>query len=118
MLGTFLYQSISHAAPFVVGAACFVASLLSLLFIKTSLRVERPPATSSLRAEISQGVRWLWAQQVIFRLALVMGVLNMVSAAMPFFGAFRKKLVAAIHDGAPWDAINKYYTAVFHLLPA
>ena len=83
LLGTFLYQSISHAAPFVVGAVCFVASLLSLLFIKTSLRVERPPATSSLRAEISQGVRWLWAQQVIFRLALVMGGLNMVSAAMP-----------------------------------
>jgi predicted MFS family arabinose efflux permease len=27
LLGTFLYQSISHAAPFVVGAACFVACL-------------------------------------------------------------------------------------------
>ena len=35
-----------------------------------------------------------------------------VGSAMPFFKAFRKKLLAAINDGAPWDAINKYYRGV------
>ena len=37
---------------------------------------------------------------------------EVVGSAMPFFKAFRKKLLAAISDGAPWDAINKYYRGV------
>lgn len=83
LLGTFLYQSIARAIPFVVGVMCFLASVLSLLFIKTSLRINRPPATNSLKAEIVQGIRWLWNEKLIFRLAFVMGGLNMVNVAMP-----------------------------------
>ena len=35
-----------------------------------------------------------------------------VSTAMPFFTALRKKLIAAVRDGAPWDALNKYYRSI------
>ena len=41
-----------------------------------------------------------------------------VSAAMPFFTAFRKKLLAAIKDGAPWDDVSKYYRSIVHKISA
>lgn len=83
LLGTGLYQSVAHAAPFVAGATCYVVSVLSLLFIKTSLNVERPPTRKNLRAEIAQGIDWLWNQKLILQLALLMGGLNMMTAAIP-----------------------------------
>lgn len=82
-LGTILYQSVTRAAPFIAGTMCYVVSVLSLLFIKTSLNIGRPPTTRRLSVEIAQGIGWLWHQKLILQLALLMGGLNMVTAAIP-----------------------------------
>lgn len=82
-LGTFLYQTLGRGAPFVVDAACYFISVVTLLFIKIPFHTNRVVAKRKLRAEIAEGVRWLWNRPLIRYLAFLTGGQNMVIAAMP-----------------------------------
>jgi len=81
-LGTLLYQTLGRAAPFVADAISFVVSSLSLLLIRTDFRA-RPSAApaGNLRAEILDGLRWLWRQPLIRYMAFLTGGINLVNAA-------------------------------------
>ncbi len=81
-LGTLLYQTLGRAAPFVADAISFVVSSLSLLLIRTDFRA-KPSAVpaSNLRAEIFEGLRWLWHQPLIRYMAFLTGGVNLVNAA-------------------------------------
>ena len=80
-LGGFLYQNLGRAFPFVLDAISYVVSVVSLLFIKTEFQGERAPAARNLRAEILEGIRWLWNQPLIRFMAFLTGGLNFVGAA-------------------------------------
>ena len=80
-LGTLLYQALGRAAPFVADALSYAASVVSLLLIRTPFRAA--PATAAklnLRAEIAEGLRWLWRQPLIRYMAFLTGSINLVNA--------------------------------------
>jgi transmembrane secretion effector len=59
-LGGFLF-ALGHSIPFLADAVSYSVSLVSLLFLRPALQGERRPATTTLRADVAEGVRWLWA---------------------------------------------------------
>jgi MFS family permease len=80
-LGGFIYQSISRTAPFVVDALSYAASVVSLRLIRTRFQEERTVGERHLRAEIAEGLRWLWRQPLIRFMAFLTGGLNFGNAA-------------------------------------
>ena len=79
-LGTLLYQTLGRAAPFIADAASFLVSSLCLVFIKTEFRLAKPSPVGDLRAEIVEGLGWLWRQPLIRYMAFLTGSLNLVNA--------------------------------------
>lgn len=57
--------------PFLVDAISYAASVLSLSWIRLPFQEERPPRPQSLRADIREGLVWLWREPVIRALALL-----------------------------------------------
>ena len=80
--GTFLYQALGRGAPFIADAISYAISVVSLSFIKTKFQMEREATTNrNLRAEIMEGLRWLWGQPLIRYMAFLTGAFNMVGSA-------------------------------------
>ncbi len=81
-LGGLLY-SVAAGLPFLVGAGglCAAAGLLSTL--RGSFRPERADDAPrhTLRAEIGEGLQWLWSQPLLRTISLAMGVLNLTLVA-------------------------------------
>jgi len=82
-IGTFLYQSLGKSAPFIADAISYVMSVVSLLLIKTEFRLAKAAPSAPLRAEIVEGLRWLWHKPLIRYMAFLTGGLNFVNAAVP-----------------------------------
>ena len=80
-LGGFLYQTIGATVPFVVDAVSYAASVISLSFVRTEFQEERTAERRNLRAEIAQGVRWLWSHPLIRFMAFLVGGCNFGNAA-------------------------------------
>lgn len=78
--GTLLYQGLGRAAPFVADAISYVVSITSLALIRTPFRVAPAGTARSLRAEIAEGLRWLWQQRLIRYMAFLTGNINLVNA--------------------------------------
>ncbi|MBI5716763.1 MAG: MFS transporter [Burkholderiales bacterium] len=86
-LGTWLFQAAGRAWPFVLDALCHLAGALALWRMKTSF-APALPATSGqnrrdLRAEVAEGLAWLWRERLVRDMALITSVLNFVNAATP-----------------------------------
>lgn len=79
--GTFLYQTLGRGAPFIADAVSYAVSVVALSFIKTRFQLERTAVTRHLRAEILEGLNWLWHQPLIRYMAFLTGGYNMVNAA-------------------------------------
>ena len=69
-LGGALY-GISRSLPFLVDAISYAASVLSLSWIRLPFQEERRARAGSLRAEIREGLVWLWREPVIRSLMLL-----------------------------------------------
>lgn len=82
-IGTALYQGIGRAVPFIFDAISYVVSLVSLLAIRARFQAQAVPRKQRLRAEIADGLRWLWSKPLIRYMAFLTGGLNMVNAALP-----------------------------------
>jgi len=82
-IGTFLYQTLGRAAPFLADAISYVASIVALTLIRAEFRVAQPAAPPPLRAAIVEGLRWLWHKPLIRYMAFLTGGLNFVNAALP-----------------------------------
>ena len=63
-LGGVLF-GISRVVPFVADAVSYLASAVSLLFIRTPLQEEREPAERHLLREVAEGVAFLWRQPLL-----------------------------------------------------
>jgi MFS family permease len=74
-----LLFTISRALPFLVDAVSYVASALSLFFIRPEFQQKREATRQDFRGEIREGVSWLWHHPVLRFLAFLMAGLNFFS---------------------------------------
>ena len=95
--GAFLFQAFGRGVPFLVDALTYAVSVLSLLRIRTPFRGERSPERRDLRAEVAEGLRWLWANPLIRFMAFLTGATNLVGAAAPLLLIVLAKELGA-HD--------------------
>jgi predicted MFS family arabinose efflux permease len=81
--GAWLYATMGRGWPFVVNALCFAVSAMAIWRLRA--RFDPAPANRHphLAREIGEGLRWLWNDQLVRRMALITGVSNGVQAAIP-----------------------------------
>jgi MFS family permease len=51
---------VSRLLPFLADAVSYAVSFVSLLFVRPAFQEARAPTRTRLRADIAEGVRWLW----------------------------------------------------------
>jgi MFS family permease len=76
-LGGVLY-ALGNVLPFLADAVSYIASVISLFFIKAHFQEERTATPRKLWTEIWEGLHWLWQQPLIRFIALLTGGLNFV----------------------------------------
>ena len=81
--GTFLYGILGRSVPFIFDAVSYTVSVISLFFIKAPFQTERVTVTRNLRAEIAEGLNWLWHQATIRHLAILAGGINLATSSVP-----------------------------------
>jgi predicted MFS family arabinose efflux permease len=62
---------VARALPFLVDAVSYAASVVSLSWIRLPFQGERVRKSTSLRADIREGIVWLWREPVIRSLMLL-----------------------------------------------
>ena len=75
-LGAFLFAA-AAAVPFFVNGVSFLAAAVLILWIPGTYASERT-TTETLRKEIGEGLRWLWAQRVVRTLVMTAGGTNLI----------------------------------------
>ena len=78
-LGGALY-GIGRAVPFVVDALSYVGSLVTVLLMRTPFQEAREAAPERLRAQLRDGLRFLWSQRFLRTCALLLTVTNIVAS--------------------------------------
>jgi len=68
--------SASHLLPFAADAGSYAVSGASLVAVRAQLQGERDGARRSLRAEIAEGLSWLWKHPLIRYMAFLTGAIN------------------------------------------
>jgi MFS family permease len=106
-LGTFLYQTISHMAPFIADAVSYFVSVISLFFIKSEFQLERAPTEvpRHLGREIMEGLHWLWGQPLVRFMAFLTGGANFIGS-----GSFLVLILLAKQLGAPDASIGVIFS--------
>lgn len=81
-LGGLLF-GVAVALPFLVGSGGIAASALLIMGLRGTFRAERTEgaAPEKLWHEIAEGIRFLWSQQLLRTIALVLALLNLVLVA-------------------------------------
>lgn len=80
-IGGALY-SIGRFIPFLCDSLSYLFSIFSLFLIKTAFQLKRQTAPRSLIGEIKEGLSWLWRQQALRSIILLMGSLNLSVAGI------------------------------------
>ncbi|MGH3993940.1 MAG: MFS transporter, partial [Pseudonocardiaceae bacterium] len=80
-LGGVLF-GISHLLPFAFDAVSYLVSFTTLLFVRPAFQASRERAITRLRADIAEGVRWLWHQEFLRALVALIGLTNLVFNAL------------------------------------
>lgn len=94
-LGGVLF-SLGSALPFFADTISYVASVVSLFFIKAKFQAERKATQLTLRAQIVEGLVWLWHQPLIRYMAFLTGGINfLIAGGLPLI-----VIVQAQHNGA------------------
>jgi MFS family permease len=74
-LGGFLF-GIARSLPFVADACSYAASLASLALMRTPFQGERAPTGAGLRAQVAEGMRFLWDRPFLRTCAFLYGLGN------------------------------------------
>jgi MFS family permease len=80
-LAGLVFQTLGKAIPFLFDAVSYGASVGSLLIIRVKFQLERTAPRRSLRAEIMEGLDWLWHEPLIRYMAVLTGGLNFAGSA-------------------------------------
>jgi predicted MFS family arabinose efflux permease len=70
--------TIGRAVPFAVDAVSYAFSTVSLLLMRTPFQEQRERSGTRLRAEIAEGLAYLWQQPFLRTCALLFGIGNLV----------------------------------------
>jgi MFS family permease len=73
---------ISRLLPFAADAISYAVSFLSLLFVRPAFQEAREPAPLRLRAEIVEGITWLWRQKFLRAAVFLIAGSNYAFAAV------------------------------------
>lgn len=79
-LGAWLF-AVAAAAPFALDAATFLAAAGLVLLVRGSFRPQRDGSATTVRADIADGLRWLFAHRLLRSLAVALGIVNLVGMA-------------------------------------
>jgi MFS family permease len=93
-LGGLLF-GISQLLPFAFDAVSYTVSFTTLLLVRAQLQQRRERARTRLRAEILEGIAWLWRQRFLRSIALLIGATNFVHNALPLLVIIRAKELGA-----------------------
>lgn len=74
--------SVGQAFPFLTDALSYLASVLSLLWIKVPFQQQRQPASRALWGDIKEGFLWLKSQPLLRFMTLMIGGLNLTAVGM------------------------------------
>jgi hypothetical protein len=69
---------LSRALPFVVDAASYAFSTVSLLAMRTPFQENREPHVSSLRSRLAEGFHFVWSQPFLRTCAFLFGLTNFI----------------------------------------
>ncbi|MEP6625891.1 MAG: MFS transporter, partial [Acidimicrobiia bacterium] len=77
-LGALLF-GLAVSAPFFFDAASFAAAAILVVTLRGNFRAERDTTTpTSVRHDITEGLRWLFGHRILRSLAIALGVMNLV----------------------------------------
>jgi MFS family permease len=99
--------AIGRAVPFFVDAVSYAFSTITLLLMRTPFQERRERTPTRLRAEIAEGLGYLWQQPFLRTCALLFGIGNLV-----FPGLLLVIVVVGTQDGLTGGEIG-LLTAVF-----
>ncbi|MGX7671974.1 MFS transporter [Plantactinospora sp. DSM 117369] len=85
--------TLARWAPFLFTTVAHLGSLLALLLIRRPFQQPRPARHSTLRADIAEGVAWLWQQRFLRT------VLSYVAISNAVFQALTLTLMVVIRNG-------------------
>ncbi|GAA3849272.1 hypothetical protein GCM10022243_14060 [Saccharothrix violaceirubra] len=80
-LGSSLFAFL-HWTPFVFTAFAHLVSLVSMLLIRKDFQDERSSAKRDFKAEVVEGFRWIWAQNLLRTAMILISVSNIVFAGL------------------------------------
>ena len=80
-LGGLLF-GLGQAVPFLTDGLSYLASVVTLAFIRTEFQEERAPGRRALHKEIGEGLAWLWGQPFLRAAALLVAGSNFVFQAL------------------------------------
>ncbi len=69
---------VARALPFLVDAASYALSTLSLLAMRTPFQQQREPDPASVRSRLVEGFRFLWGHRFLRTTALLFGLTNFI----------------------------------------
>lgn len=76
-----LLASIALSVAFAVSAGAYLLAAIALLALVGTFRPERVGPERRMRAEIAEGLRFVWSNPVLRTLGLMLGVMNLASTA-------------------------------------
>lgn len=82
-LGTGMYQALGRSWPFAFDVLMHLAGALCLWRMRTPFTPTPAHGPRNLRAEVMEGLRWLFHQRLVRDMSVLTGVLNFVHAAIP-----------------------------------
>jgi len=94
-LGTLMFQHLGRALPFALDTLTYLASAWSIRALRTPLNSAPSGPARNLRSEIMVGLRWLWGQALVRRMAVITCLSNFVSAALPLLMIVQSKALGA-----------------------
>lgn len=82
-LGGFLYKTLSPSIPFLANAVSYGLSVVSLAFVRVGFQAERVVSDNrNIRAEILEGLKWLWSNRLLRIAATLTGMINFLSSML------------------------------------
>jgi predicted MFS family arabinose efflux permease len=93
-LGGLLF-GIGRLVPFVFDAVTYAVSFVTLLFVRPMFQEERPRSVTRLRAEVVEGIVWLWQRPLLRAVVLLVGASNFAFAALTLVMIVRARQLGA-----------------------
>jgi MFS family permease len=86
---------LARLLPFAADAASYAVSFVSLLFVRPAFQGERVPGERSLRAEVKEGLVWLWGERFLRTVTALVTGTNFVHQALGLVLIVRMKELGA-----------------------